>query len=593
MPKHSLKARIMVWRLKYIGQKNFILILSVFVGFGGGLIALALKTLVYYLHKFLLEKIHFHFSSLMLLILPTIGILLAYLFKKFVIKDFVKHNIMSILYAKLKNESKMKAHKIFSSIIGATFTAGFGGSIGLESPAISSGGALGSNLSKYFRLNYKTTTLLLACGAAGAIAAIFNTPITAIVFALEVLILDLTRFSLIPLLISSVSGAIVNNIFFQDSIAFHFKSSDTFSFEYIPLYLILGIVAGIVSVYFTRIFLYIESVFEGIKGRFRRVYIGGIILGVLLFVFPPLYGEGYEVVKAIFSKNMDSVLKSSFFYDYRANIFIFISFFVMLIVMKAIATSVTIGAGGVGGIFAPSVFSGAITGYLFAFTHNTIINPNSKISEINFALVGMAGVLGGVLQAPLTGVFLIAEMTRGYDLIVPLMLTTTIAFLTVKYFTPHSIITTQLAQKGHLVTHHKDKAVLTYIDLKKVIEHNFTEIHVNDTLGDLVKSIAKSKRNIFPVLDDENKLKGVVLLDEVREIMFNKELYESVFVRDLMTAALSPINIKDTMEDVANKFNETGAWNLAVVDDGKYLGFISKSNLFSVYRKQLIELTDE
>ena len=518
-----------------------------------------------------------------------IGVGLTLIFKKYIIRDFIKHNITSLLHAISKRNSIVKFHKTYSSVIGSIITAGFGGSIGLESPIISSGAAIGSNMARNFHLNYKEITVMMACGASGAIAAIFNTPIAAIVFALEVLLIDLSRFSLIPLLIASVSGAITTKLFLDEDILIEFAITNAFEIKDIPYFILLGILSGLVSVYFTRMFLWIENRFENIRLLRNRMFLGGLSLGILIFYFPALYGEGYNMVKALIAGNLEEVFQSSLFENYTDVWYIVVIFIGAMVILKVIATSITIGAGGIGGIFAPSVFTGAMLGFLFVYTFN-YFKFGDPLSASNFTLVGMASVLGGVLHAPLTGIFLIAEITSGYELIVPLMLSTTISFITVKSLQKESIVTAQLAKKGELITHNKDQAVLRFMQLSKVVETDFKSINENETLADLIKLISKSKRNIFPVLTEEGFLVGVVLLDEVREIMFNEEMY-STPIDNLMTTPPASISYQDSMETVLKKFTETGAWNLPVINNGKYIGFVSKSKLFSAYRQLLVKIT--
>jgi CIC family chloride channel protein len=589
MAKQSLLLRFSTWRERNIKQRNYILILSFIVGLAGGLVALVLKTSVFYLHEVLLQNKSFDEYNLLVFVYPFIGIALTFLFAKYLLRDSVKHNIAAILYAISKRNSLMEAHKIFSSILGGILTAGFGGSIGLESPIISSGASIGSNTGRILKLSYKEVTLLLACGAAGAISAIFHTPLAAVVFAIEVLLIDLTRFSLIPLLIASVSGAIVTNVFFQDEILFEFILKDPYEVQHTIFYILLGILSGLASVYFTKIYFKVEN-YANKLSDFRRLFIGGLIVGVVIFLFPPLYGEGYQIIKAIFAENYTPLMKTNIHVGLENFHWFFYFFFIFLLILKPFAASITISSGGVGGIIAPALFTGAIVGMIFSHSLNLL---GLHISESNFALVGMAGVLSGVLHAPLTGIFLIAETTKGYELIVPLMLTSTISFVTVKIFEPNSIFTFQLAKRGELITHHKDKAILTFMKLKSVIETDFTTVHVDSYLGDLVKIISKSKRNIFPVIDDDGILNGIILMDNIREIMFDKEMYESTPVSNLMILPPAYIGLNDTMKEVIEKFETTEAWNLPVIDNAKYVGMVSKSKLFSAYRNLLLEISEE
>lgn len=589
MSKKTPLIRFLIWRKQKISQRNFILILSFIVGISGGFVALILKSSVFYLHRLLLKNKGFDEYNLMIFIYPFIGIALTVFFAKFILRDSVKHNIASILYAISKRNSLMQAHKIFSSIIGGILTAGFGGSIGLESPIISSGSSIGSNIGRLLKLSYKEVTLLLSCGAAGAISAIFHTPVAAIVFAIEVLLIDLTRFSLIPLLIASVSGAIVTNVFFQDEILFEFILKDSYVVQHTIFYVLLGIFTGLISVYFSKVFFKVETIAKKFNDS-QRLFLGGLVLGMMIFLFPPLYGEGYQIIKAIFAENFSMVMKTNINLDFINYQWFFYFFFVSVLLLKVFATSVTITSGGVGGIIAPSLFTGAIAGMLFSHTLNLL---GLNISESNFALAGMAGVLSGVLHAPLTAIFLIAETTKGYELIVPLMLVTTISFVTVKIFEPNSIFTMQLAKRGELITHHKDKAVLSFMKLKSVIENDFATVNIDSNLGNLVKIVSKSNRNIFPVIDDDGILIGIILMDQIREIMFEREMYDTTLVSNLMILPPAYISYKDTMKDVINKFETSGAWNLPVIENAKYIGMVSKSKLFSAYRNLLLEISEE
>jgi chloride channel protein, CIC family len=589
--KYTYK-RFLIWRLRHVSDRNFILIASVFIGICAGIIALVLKTAVFHVEEFLLSRYNFKNHYFIFLFLPLIGVSIALVFKHYVINDHIKHNISSILHAISQRNSLMKGHKIFSSVFGAIFTAGFGGSIGLESPIISAGAAFGSNAGRVLHLNYKSITLLLACGASGAIAAIFSTPITAIVFAFEVLLIDLTGFSLIPLILASVSGAITTRLLFEEDILFEFVISQPFLNSDIPFIILFGVLAGFVSLYFSSVFIYFETVFDRIKTHFNKLVIGGIVLSFLIFFFPALYGEGYGTIKALIAGEAHTIYENSFIGEWKDTWLAVFLFFLALLLFKVIATITTIGAGGIGGIFAPSLFTGAIFGYLFVFTINSM-GFGFDLDEINFILVGMSSVLGGVLGAPLTGIFLIAEITRGYELILPLMLSTVISFVTFKSLKKESIITHQLAKSGELITHHKDKAVLRFMKLKSVIEMDFVIVNIDDKLGDLVNAISKSKRNIFPILDEKDNFMGIVTLDDVRDIMFNHEMYDETYVRNLLSVPDENIRVGDSMEEVMRKFRATGAWNLPVLLGSKYVGFVSKSKLFSVYRKHLMDITED
>ncbi len=575
-------------------ESNFIILLAVVIGILAGFVALTLKVSVFYIREFVVNiivggsKMHIF----LLLVIPALGIGLTLLLKHMVISDTVKHNISSILYAISKKNSLMKQHKVFSSMLGGILTAGFGGSVGLESPIISSGAAIGSNLGRIFHFNYKTVTLLLACGSSGAISAIFNTPIAGVVFALEVLLLDLTRFSLIPLLMASVSGAIVTNIFYPEGVLFDFEIQDTFQVSEIHYYLIFALICGLIAHYFTHTYLLVEQKIEKIKKPINRYLTGSILFGLILLIFPMLWGEGFTTIKELLNENHIAIFEFTLYPAHAENIFVVIIAFALMIFLKVIATALTVGAGGIGGIFAPSLFTGALTGYLYALIINSL-GIGVELSLVNFTMIGMTGVLSGVLHAPLTALFLIVEITFGYELIVPLMLTSTISYITVKYYRNNSIITQQLATSGHLITHHKDKAVLTMMKLKSVLETDFLPVNVNDDLAELVKIVAKSKRNLFPVLDEDDFLVGIILLDDIRELMFHTEMYHKTLIENLMSLPPAYIRLDDNMDTVMKKFNESKAWNLPVIDQGKYIGFVSKSKMFNVYRELLVNITDD
>ncbi|HAN79453.1 MAG TPA: chloride channel protein [Bacteroidales bacterium] len=582
-----------IWlKNKYLTETSFILILSVLIGFVAGLTAVFLKTAAFSLRSFALTTFDYLGLYLPLGIVPVVGIAMVIFYKKIILKDNSKHGIPAILYAISKQNSQMPAHKMYSSTIGAVFTSGFGGSAGVEAPIISSGSAIGSNIGKFLKLNFKTTSILLACGAAGGMSAIFNTPVTAIVFALEVLLIDLSRFSLIPLLVASVTGAITSNLLLHNYILFDFVVTDTFLTADIPFYSVLGIITGMVSLYFTKTFLYIEKRFGKMKSDYRRFFFGVLGLGILLLLFPTLYGEGFIMIKNTFQGNYALVIPDWFYNIFENEAIPIILFFLFMIFLKVVAAVFTISAGGIGGIFAPALFTGSVTGLLFAYLVN-FTGFFRHLSESNFILVGMCGLISGVLHAPLTGLFLIAEITGGYELIVPLMLVSTVSFVVVKYIMPTSIFTHQLVKRGELITHDKDKAVLTFMHLAEVIETDFITVSPTDKLGSLTKAIANSNRNLFPVCNEKDELIGVVLLDNVRDIMFNTSVHELFTVRDLMNIPPAYIFTTDHMDTVMQKFNDSNAWNLPVIDNNKYVGFVSKSKIFSVYRKLLQDISQE
>ncbi len=593
MIKPNWLPTILVKRPRYLSDRNFVLILSLFIGLIAGLLAYALKTGVFYLQNLFLYGLDFEQHKLILLGLPLLGISLTVIFTRLILKDKEKHNITSILYSISRRNSLMKFHKIFSSVTGAIFTVGLGGSAGLESPIISSGSALGSNLGRILKLDSKEITLLLACGSSAAVSAIFNTPIAGIVFAIEVLLIDMNRFSLIPLLVASLSGTLVTHLLYREGIMFNAIDFEPFHLSYFPYYIVFAILMAAASMYFTSVFFKVEAWFDKMQNPIRKILIGGIVLGIALFFFPALFGEGYLALKQIFSGNQSALYELSPLNSFVGNrIWLSLAFILILALLKVVATSITMSAGGIGGIFAPSVFTGGLLGFVFASAIN-IFYGEPVVSVPGFVLVGMAGCLTGVLHAPLTGIFLIAEVTQSYSLIVPLMIVTTITFIVVKAFMPHSIITKQLAEKGNLITHDKDKAVLALMDIKKVIESNIHTVSYDAMLGELVDIIAKSHRNLFPVVDDNQNLKGIVYMEHIRSIIFEREYYDSVPVTDLMVNPPAIIDINDNMQIVIDTFNTTKAWNLPVLDGEKYIGVVSRSKLFGEYRTQLLKITEE
>ncbi len=579
------------WREHNISPKRFTLLLSIFVGAFAGLMALALKTSVFYIHHLLFSKNSFDLRNTLFLLFPTFGIALTVILRKYIIRDFCRHDVSAILNSISNNESKLPKHKMFSSVLGAAMTAGFGGSIGLEAPIVSTGSAIGSNLSTFFRLDYKTTTLLLACGAAGAIAAVYNAPLAGIVFAFEILLIDLSQFTLLPLLLSALTGTIITKVFFRTELLFEFQLNSSFTDVDIPFFILFGITSGCISVYFSRMFLFIEDKFSGLMSQKQKLLAGGLGIGVLIFIFPPLYGEGFATIRAILLGDHVNLLNNTIFYPFINNRFAIILFFGFLVFLKVVATSMTLNAGGIGGIFAPALFTGAVNGFCFAMTINSL--GITYLSVGNFALVGMAAMFAGILHAPLTAVFLIAGITGGYQLMVPLLLATTISFLTVKYLEPESIDTQRLAKKGDLITHHKDRAILHFIKLEEVLETDFLSVSIDANLGDLVRLIEKSKRDIFPVIDSDDYLMGVVQIDDIRDIMFDKDEYDKISVWSLMNVPPTIIHPSDSMELILNKFADCTEWCLPVVEKGKYLGFVTKAKVFENYREVMVKISTE
>jgi CIC family chloride channel protein len=574
-----------------IDQVKLVYFLSLIVGLLSAIAAALLKYSIHYVHKILTEGITAESGSYLYLAYPLVGMFLTFLFVRYVVRDNIGHGISRILFSISRRRGHLKTHNTWTSIIASTLTIGFGGSVGAEAPIVLTGSSIGSALGRFFKLNYKNITLLIGCGAAGAVSGIFKAPIAGIVFNLEILMLDLTISSIVPLLISSVTAATVAYFLMGDKVLFAFNVAGAFNISNIPWYLLLGVISGLISLYFSKMTLFLEERYIEIKNSYLRLILGGIVLGGLIYLFPPFYGEGYDTVMSLLQGNSDSIIHNSIFSQYSGNFLAIILFMSGLVLLKVIASSSTNGAGGVGGIFAPTLFIGGINGYVVASLLKKYINID--LPDNRFVLVGMAGMMAGVMHAPLTAIFLIAEITGGYNLLIPLIITATAAFITTRSFEKHSIYHVQLADSGDLITHDKDKAVLTMMNWKKEIETDLLKIKPSDNLGDLIKLIARSKRNIFPVVDDYNILEGVVYLDDVREIMFRQELYPTTFMKDLMTMPPSYIDKKENIEAVMDAFRKTGAWNLPVLDNGYYVGFISKSRIYSTYRELLVEFSEE
>lgn len=583
--------RFLIWRIRYVKERNFILFLSLLVGIVSGLAAVLLKNMVHYTHLFFTERLQVDSGSLLFFIYPFIGIWLTSLFVKYFVHEDISHGVTKVLYAISRRNSMIKPHNNYSSMIASTITIGFGGSVGTEATIVLTGASIGSNLARFFRMNYKVMTLMIGCGAAGAIAGIFKAPIAGIVFTLEVLMLDLTMGSLIPLMISAISSYVLVYFLMGDGIVLDFAVHEHFALANVPYYIILGVFCGFLSVYFIRMNIRIEHFVTKIKNPFRRVLVGGALLGLLIYIFPPLYGEGYTSLQDLLTDNADNILNNTYFFSLKDSAFMVFLYVVGLVFVKVIATALTNGSGGVGGVFAPCLFTGGVGGFLIA----NLINLSGvvPVPVSYFVLAGMAGVMSGVMNSPLTAMFLIAEITGGYSLLVPLMLTSVVAHLTGGGMEPHSIYARRLAMKGDLITHNKDKAVLTLMKLDKVIETDLKTVSVEATLGDLVKVVSRSSRNIFPVIDSKGELLGIVLLDDIRKIMFNQDLYETTYVRDYMTTPPTVVDVMDPMDVVMKKFEETSAWNLPVIQDEKYIGFVSKAKIFNTYRRVLQHFSDE
>ena len=582
--------KFLVWRANNIKEKHFVLIVSFLVGICTAASAIILKNLIHFIQHVLSVNFAADQVNYLYLLYPVLGILLAGLFVKYIVRDDISHGVTKILYAISQRKSRIKPHNMWTSIVASSVTIGFGGSVGAEAPIVLTGAAIGSNLGRLFKMEQKTLMLLVGCGAAGAIAGIFKAPIAGLVFVIEVLMLDLTMTSVLPLLITSVTAATVSYIFTGTEAMFKFSQTEAFVIERIPYVILLGIFCGLISLYFTRVMNWIEGEYRRYGTTYwRKFMMGGIMLSLLIFIFPPLYGEGYETIGLLLNGQFAGLMDNSMFYPLNDSYFGIVIFLGLILLTKVFASSATNGGGGCGGIFAPSLYLGCIAGFIFAHICN-YFPFTMYLSEKNFALLGMAGIMSGVMHAPLTGVFLIAELTGGYDLFLPLMIVSIGSYITILMFEPHSIYSMRLAQKGELLTHHKDKAVLTLLSADNVIERDFQVVSPEMTLGDMVKVIARSSRNTFPVVDDRGILLGIVLLDNIRNIMFRPELYNRFHVSKFMVSAPAKIVVNTPMDQIMQIFDDTKAWNLPVVDEtGRYMGFMSKSKIFNSYREVLVD----
>ncbi len=577
------------WRETHIKEKTFVVILALVVGAVSGLAAVLLKFLIGFIAGILTKHVHISEGNYEYLVFPVVGILLAGLYVRYVIKDDIYHGVTRVLYAIAQRKSRLKPHNMYASLVSSSVTIGFGGSVGAEGPIVFTGAAIGSNLGQFFRLTPQTLMLLVGCGAAAGIAGIFKAPIAGVLFTIEVLLIDLNSRSVVPLIISSVTGATVAYAFTGYNVEFFFSQSEPFFTSRIPFVILLGLFCGFVSLYFNKTIEKMETMFARITNHWVRFAIGAVILSLLIFLFPALYGEGYGAINNLLNGDVKPLFDNSIFYNHHNSVWWAVALVGCLCFTKVFATSATNGGGGVGGTFAPSLYVGCMAGFFFAFLLNSlgVIDPSLPLSHKNFALLGMAGVMAGVMHAPLMAIFLTAEMTGGYDLFLPLLIVSVVSYLTSRILLPYGIYSRRLAKRGELLTHHKDKSVLTLLKMDSVIETDFTPVHPEMSLKEMVDVIAKSSRNLFPVINEKGHLLGVVLLDDIRNIMFRPDLYRRIYVERFMSAPPAQIEVGTPMEQVMRTFDETKAWNLPVVEDGKYVGFVSKSKIFNSYRELL------
>lgn len=588
---HNVLMSIVLWREKHIREKSFVVMLSLLVGVLGGFAALVLKGLIHIISQFLTSYLSVTQGNWLFFIYPAVGILITVLFVRYVVRDNISHGVTKVLYAISQNKSRLKRHNTWTSVVASSVTIGFGGSVGAEGPIVYTGAAIGSTLGRAFRMSPRVLMIMVGCGAAAGIAGIFKAPIAGMLFTLEVLMIDLTTVSVMPLLISSITAATVSYALTGYDVEFFFVQSEAFATTRIPYVVVLGVFCGLVSLYFTKVMNMMENVFKRMHSHLKKYLWGALLLSTLIFLFPPLYGEGYSAIVDLLGGNVSGIVNGSIFYADRESVWFIALFVFMIILAKAFATSATNGAGGVGGTFAPSLYVGCMAGFLFAYLTNNLFGLDLSVK--NFALMGMAGVMSGVMHAPLMGIFLTAELTGGYELFLPLLIVSTLSYGTIKLFEPYSIYAMRLAQRGELLTHHKDKAVLTLLKINSVIENDFMPVRPDMSLKEMVDVISKSNRNLFPVVGESGELLGVVLLDEIRNIMFRPDLYRRMFVYEFMSTPPAQIELSESMEQVMKTFDSTGAWNLPVVNNGKYVGFVSKSKIFNSYRRVLRHYSED
>ncbi|MDR2979212.1 MAG: chloride channel protein [Bacteroidales bacterium] len=576
----------------HLGISNTVLLLGFFTGVFGATIAIIIKNLLHFTTNLLSTAFPHAQMNYLYLAFPLVGITLTMLYVTRIVKDDLSHGVSIALKSMCKSSGKLRRHNIYSSMIASSITVGFGGSVGLEAPIVLTGSAVGSNLAQFFNLSSKNTRLLLACGSAAAMAAIFKAPIAGIVFAIEVLMLDLTAAAILPLLISAATGTVLSILFLGENVMFHATMTPSFSIGNTPYYIILGILAGLLSVYFMRALRKIEGYFKKINNTWGKAVAGGLVLGGLIFVFPVFYGEGYENINYLLTGDLYSLFNNSplyVFLDHKLLLFVFI---LAVILLKVVAAALTTASGGVGGVFAPTLFVGAFLGFFIATTLNHFFNLGLPVT--NFVLAGMAGVMSGVMHAPLTGIFLIAELSTGYSLLIPLMFTSSLSYITCKKFEKHSVYTKSLADAGYLLTHNKDKFAMQKINWKKLIDKNISTISINATLRDYTQAIAQSQRNLFVVIDDQGFFAGLLVMDQHRDILFKPELYDSVYVRNLMIQPDIFVYDTDSGEEITRKFKETNNFNLPVTTtDRKYIGFLSKAKILSAYKEFIAEESED
>ena len=577
------------WRRRHVSDNQFLLFISLLVGIFTACAGMLLKWLIGQIEELLTHEFVMTGSNWLYLVYPVVGIWLTMLFVRYVVRDDISHGVTKILFAIARKQSNIRSHNTFTSVIASAITIGLGGSV---APIVLTGSAIGSTLGRIFRLSARQMMLLVGCGAAGAVAGIFKAPIAGLVFVLEVLMIDLTMTSLLPLLVSSVTAAALTFAVSGTTPLFEFHLQDTFAVSRMPAYLLLGVVCGLVSLYFTRTMNATEGVFRRLKGPYARLALGGVMLSTLIYLLPSLYGEGYDLIKLLLNGNgeadWDMAMNRSLFYG-SDHLLVYL---LLVVLFKVFASTATNGGGGCGGIFAPSLFLGCISGFIFSRLWNNYDVLGIPVPVRNFAMLGMCGLMSGVMHAPLTGIFLIAELTGGYALFMPLMIVSVVAYLTIKAFEPHSIYAMRLAQRGELLTHHTDKAILTLMSMDSVIQHYDHVLYPDMTLGDVATQVSNSRNHVFPVVNRQMKFVGAVYLDDIRHVVFRTELYREFRVSQLMKQPQALLSVNDSMDVVVSVFDRTRAWTLPVVDDeGRFVGFIRKSAVLSAYRQLLSDFS--
>ncbi len=570
-----------------LSPRQFFILSSIVVGLSSGLAAILLKSFVHSIERLVTFYSNNYEEFFLFALFPLIGLGLTVFVIRYFFQNKFRKGSAEIVYAIAKNSSVLPTRQTYSHMITSALTVGFGGSTGLESPLVSTGAAIGSNYGRVYKLSYKERTILLACGSAAGIAAAFNSPIAGVLFAVEVLLTDVSASAFIPLIISAASGALLSRIVLEEGVILTFSLQQPFNYHNTPYYVILGILAGLIALFYARVFPWIDHQMSRIKNIWSRVLVGGVLLFILILLFPPLFGEGYETIKTLSEFKLSDLSRNSILFGILQNEVNMLLFLGALVFLKTVAAAITIGSGGNGGSFGPSLFVGAYLGFVFSRVIN--LTGLSELPESNFMLVAMAGILSGVFYAPLTAIFLIAEITGGYELMIPLMIVSALSVTVAHYFEPLSMESKRLSEKFNISTHSRDTFILSRLDLAELIETNFSTVKVDDNLKTLIQVISKSTRNTFPVINESRELQGLIHLDDIRGIIFNTDKPEDMPVSKLMTQANAVIKVNENLHSVLRKFEETNAWNLPVVHNDQYMGFVSKSSILTKYRAELLK----